>query len=98
MSARQFAEFVGVASTTITRAMDDKNAPTPSLDFLARLARATNTDICTLVALVMPDASKQISPEARLLAERISRLSPEKQEIVDAFILGTLLQQADEKS
>ena len=98
MSARQFAEFVGVANTTITRAMyDDEEAPMPGLEFLAKLANATGTDLCTLVALIMPEAVRSVSPEESLLASRISRLPRDQQEIVDSFILGALLKQSDEK-
>jgi transcriptional regulator with XRE-family HTH domain len=98
MSARQFAEFVGVANTTITRAMYGDEAPMPGLEFLAKLASATGTDLCALVALVMPEAVRSVSPEESLLAARISRLPRDKQEIVDSFVLGALLKQSDEKS
>lgn len=97
MSAREFALLVGVASTTITRAMLP-DAPEPTVEFLAKLARATNTDLCTLVKLVVPDLPGNVSADALLLAERISRLPKDKQEIVDAFILGTMLQKPDQKS
>lgn len=90
MSTHEFADFVGVSQSTISRAMAFEDAPEPKLDFLAKLAVATGTDIGALVALVKPEASK-IDPTARLLAERIEKLSPEDREFLDTFILGAAL-------
>lgn len=86
MSQRQFAMMVGVSNQTISRAVSFNNDNfDPSLEFLAKLARATHVDICTLVALIYPEDSS-ISGRARLLAERIDRLPPEVQEIIDVSV------------
>jgi transcriptional regulator with XRE-family HTH domain len=86
-SVRQFAEFIGVTHPTVLRLIDDPEAQ-PTLDFLGKLAKATKTDIRTLVSMVLPDAVITQSVDAVVLAEKISRLPKEKQEIIDALING----------
>jgi transcriptional regulator with XRE-family HTH domain len=88
MSMRQFAEFVGVAHTTVTRAVDPVSPPPPSFDFLVKLAKATKTDIRTIAAIVAPDAVIDQSPEVLMLAERISRLTDDQRKLIDAAITG----------
>lgn len=90
MSMNQFAALVGVSHTTISRLLRPGSTIMPDLDFLAKLGEATHTDICTLVALVMPEAT-HVDAEAQMLAERISRLPPDKREIVDTFLAGVAL-------
>lgn len=93
MSAREFATFIGVAHTTVGRAMY-KDAPDPTLDFLVKLARATNVDLCTLVALVKPDDVK-IQPDIQLIADRIARLPADKREIVDGYLRSLTLKPSE---
>lgn len=95
MSTHEFADFVNTSQSTIVRAMSFEDAPEPKLDFLAKLAVATGVDIGALVSLVKPEASK-ISPDARLLAERIEQLSPQDREFLDTYILGLALKRANE--
>lgn len=89
MSDREFAEFVGVSNATIHRAMSP-DAPTPTLEFLQKLARKTGVDICTLVGLVMPDDTRR-TPEVELIASRVSQLPAEKREFLDDILIGLLL-------
>lgn len=89
MSQREFAQMVGVSNQTISMALDSVNAPEPSLKFLVRLARATSTDLCSLVALVHPNEVR-IDARARIIAERIAQLPPDKQELIDAMLVGFL--------
>jgi transcriptional regulator with XRE-family HTH domain len=89
-SARQLALAMDVDPTTITKAMSFADPPVPSLDFLAKLARVTRTDICTLVGMVYPDEVR-MNARTRLIAERIEQLSPEQQEIVDTYLIGLSL-------
>lgn len=49
MSARQFAEFLDVAPSTVSRCIDEKNPSLPGLDFLLKIARATGVSITSLV-------------------------------------------------
>lgn len=95
MSTHEFADFVGVSQSTIVRAMSYEDAPEPKLNFLAKLAVATKVDIGVLVSLIKPEASK-ISPDARLLAERIEQLSPQDREFLDTYILGLALKRVNE--
>lgn len=80
LSANQFASIVGVSHTTIGRLIEPGDETQPTLDFLIKLAKATHTDICSLVALVAPEATTT-NAEAQLLAERIARLPADKREI-----------------
>lgn len=99
MSIREFARFCNIGNQTLNNILDPRKDEEiyPSIATLIRLAQATNTDLCTLVAFIAPDATRT-SPRARLMAERIDRLSPEKQEIVDRYLLGTLFKESDEDS
>lgn len=89
MSARQFAQHAGVSHSTITKAMY-KVPPDPTLDFLSKLARATHTDLCALVALVKPDDTK-VRPEIQLIADRIARLSENDRQFLDTYLRGVRL-------
>jgi transcriptional regulator with XRE-family HTH domain len=93
MSQREFARFVGVNHQTINKLLDygEKEDTYPALDSLVKLAKATNTDICTLIALITPDVVSQPDPEAEMIAERISKLPPNKRDAIDALILGMAL-------
>lgn len=90
MSARQFAEFIGVAHSTITRAIDPRSPTSPGLDFLLALAKATGTNLGALVELAYPDVASQtaLSAKTLLLAQRIEHL-PDK---IRTAILTLLLE------
>jgi transcriptional regulator with XRE-family HTH domain len=98
MTAREFAEYVGVTHSTINKFLNHgisntyagKPVGEPSVDFLVKLARATHTDICSLMALIAPDVTTT-NAEAQVIAERIARLPPDKREIIDSFLLGLTL-------
>jgi transcriptional regulator with XRE-family HTH domain len=88
MSLSEFARFVGVSHQTISKYMDYRGGTGyPEFGFLVKLSLATGTDLGALASLVEPSAS-HITPSARLLAERIEKLSEEKRELIDALILG----------
>lgn len=91
MSARQFADLVKVNHSTITKAMY-KEPPIPSMEFLLKLSKATNTSLITIISLAFPNENLDVDLDARTLAERIMQLPPEKREIAEAFIIGTLAQ------
>ncbi len=88
MSARQFADHVKVSHSTITKAMYPV-PPEPSLDFLAKLGRATGIDLCTIVAMVKPDDTR-VSPRALLIAQRIEQLPESKRAFADEFLNGLI--------
>ena len=94
MSARQFGKFVGVSNTTINRALDLKYTADPTLDFLAKLATATNTSLMTLIGLSFPDALElnQPSPAALIMAQKIEKLPAHLQEAIAAIIRGSAVE------
>lgn len=96
MTANQFADFVGVAHTTIGRAIDQRRPTTPSPEFLIKLAKATGISLSSLIALVIPEAEHiEVSARSLLIAERIGQLPPDKQEIIDSLILSWLFEDKD---
>lgn len=105
MSAREFAKFIDVPNTLINKFRNHglsehyagKPIGDPSLEFLVKLSKATQTDICALLALVVPDA-QIIDPQARIIAQRITRLSPEKRRIVDTFLEGVAVKMLQERN
>lgn len=94
MSAREFAQFVGVSHKTINKFLNHgtKDVGQPSVDFLIKLSKATNTDLCAIMALVAPDAVDSVDDvEARMILSRIRRLGSDEQRIIEAFIVNTAL-------
>lgn len=94
MTEREFARFVGVSNSTISRARGD-DAPEPSLEFLVKLSKATGHSLLSVLKLAFPDADLAIDEQSVMLAERIAHLPPDKREIAEAFILGMVLKSAD---
>ncbi len=90
MSARQFAEFVDVAPTTITRAIDEKAPSTPGIDFIIKLANATHVSVTALVEMAYPDVAESTSPHAstRILAQQIEQLPDGLRQAVEAIVRG----------
>lgn len=91
MSATEFARFVGVNTTTITRAIDEHSPKSPGLDFLLKLSKATHTSIATLIELAFPDVAEETAstPSSRILAQRIEQLPEGVRETIEAIIRGT---------
>lgn len=94
MSMREFAAFMGTTHASISRALARDEDTLPTLEFLVKLAQATKVDICTIVALVVPDASR-LDAEVLLLAQAIAKLPPDKQALVDDMILGMTMKRGD---
>ena len=94
MSDREFARFVGVSSSTISRTLSEE-APKPTIEFLEKLSKATNVSVGSLLALILPESHADIDPEARILAERIANLPEDKRAIAETFLMGILLKAED---
>ncbi|MBX3062397.1 MAG: helix-turn-helix transcriptional regulator [Anaerolineae bacterium] len=98
MSAREFAHFLGVSHTTINRLIADDGDPTtaPSVEFLRKLAYATNTDICYLMLLIDPQLPNAlpISADALDLSRRIAQLPAETRQVIDQLLIGLARQNA----
>lgn len=73
-SYNKFAQRIGVASSTILDVVKGKHKP--GIDFLTKMADATNTDFILLVQIAYPEQAGKgrSSPSSQLLAERINRL------------------------
>ena len=98
MSLSEFARLVGVSHQTISKYTEFPKPGTsyPPFELLVKLSEITKTDLGTLAVIVEPAAS-YISPQARFLAERIERLDAERQQMIDALIMGFALQNKEEK-
>jgi transcriptional regulator with XRE-family HTH domain len=105
MSMREFAKLVGVSHKIIGKFRNHGINPIynkrpvgePSLEFLAKLSKATSIDLCALVALIYPDHTVA-DPRAAITNARISQLPPEKIEILDTFLKGLLFDHFDSGS
>lgn len=88
MSAREFAKFVGVGHTTINDLVSKDRIP--GIDFLSKLADATQTDLAALMYLTFPETATRnaLSADARILAQRIEQLPEPVREAVKAMIIG----------
>lgn len=93
MSARQFADFVDVSSTTINNILKPSGYPyVPSVELLIKLARATHSDLISLVLMAFPEASDLVreTPDGRLMADQFERIPDD----VKAVVAGILSQWA----
>ena len=90
MSARQFAIFADVDPSTITRAIDATNPARPGLDFLFKLSKATQISLGALTELAYPEMAQEteLSPDAKILAQRIEQLPERKRELVLDILRG----------
>lgn len=94
-SARDFADLVGVSHTVINKFMNHgledsyagKPIGDPSLEFLVKLAKATQVDVRTLITLVYPEIG-EVDPSNLILAERINNLPKDQKALIDNFLIG----------
>jgi transcriptional regulator with XRE-family HTH domain len=91
MSNSSFAEFVGVSHTTINRFIDfgERETGYPSIEFLIKLATATQTDMRYLITLIVPPDvlfEAETSPEFVHLSKQIELLKPAYQQIIKLII------------
>lgn len=83
MGAEEFAGQVGVSVMAIYRML---KGSTPRMPTLVKLASFTQYDIATVTSLLAPQTKRAISARAQIMSEKIQKLSPEKQEEIDAII------------
>lgn len=86
MSINDLAKNMGVPHSTVARWASGKTEP--SLKQLNKLAMTTSTSLCDLVELLYPQSSRSVSPDIARLAEQISHLPIQAQELIDSIILG----------
>lgn len=85
-SIRAFAEDLGVNHNTVIRYLDGED---PTLDFLVKLSKTTNTDLVALIDLAYPGLIEQnrASPEAILFAQQLDQLPSEVRDVLYRMIL-----------
>lgn len=90
-SANRFAEYVGVTTSTITRATDERNPKKPGLEFLLKLSKATNTSLLALIEMTYPEevGETSLSPTAQVLAQRIEKLPDHLKDAIAVIIRGS---------
>lgn len=89
MSVLRFSQFVGVSHTSIHKFLEygKKDVGYPSVDFVIKLAKATNTDISVIMALIDPTVpTGEHQPLTGMLAEEIESLTDHQRKMVAAFI------------
>jgi transcriptional regulator with XRE-family HTH domain len=100
MSARAFAEHIGVSSNTINAYVNGKEI-TPTLDFLQKLAQKTDTSLVTIIKLAFPGETDDIDidPEVYLLAKELSELPESVRDIIKTIMRSqTLLSNSHQTS
>lgn len=89
MSRRALAVKMGVADTTIGDVLNKKKPALPKVDFLIKLAQATETDIREIIVLIAPDdVLKGSTSESASLATRITKLADDERKVIDRYIRG----------
>lgn len=101
MSARKFAEFIGVNHAFINKYANAEPSEVdgyPSIHTLRKISDATGTSLLALIALVFPDAERITGDiDARLLAEQIAQLSPEDRAVAEGFIRDALAKRSQQE-
>lgn len=109
MSIRKFAELVDVSHKVVAKfryhginpLYNKRPVGDPSLDFLAKLAKATSVDLCALVGLIHPEVV-QIDPARQILIDQIMNqvliMTPSEVDQTATYIVGTLAQRVDKGS
>lgn len=89
MSVREFARFVGVSHSVISK-HHNKEDITPSIDFLLKLSEKTETNLQAVLAMAFPDVMKKtaLSPRATILAQRFDNLSEPIQDMLLSFVVS----------
>lgn len=94
MSARQFADLVDVAPSTITRSIDKEHPYKPGMRFIRKLASATGVPVSVLAELANPDLTAEAAEraksraDAQLLAYLIEQLPENERKAVKRFVSG----------
>lgn len=93
ITVHEMSRHTKIAHSTLDRWIAGKS--TPTLKQLDILARYTHVDLCHLVDLVIPDRARRGTVVADDLANRISQLPQDWQDIVDAVLIGLAAKSAD---
>lgn len=89
MSVVEYAAFIGVAHSTISKHLNKKKKIVPQMQFLTKLSGATGTSLEVLLAIAFPDlVQTALSPRAMLLAQRLDGLPEPFQDEVLRLVFG----------
>lgn len=94
LTINDLAKKMSVPQSTVARWA--RGDTTPTIHQLAKLSQATSTDLCDLVQLIIPDARRETASES--LAKRIAKLPKDRQEIIDALLVGITLQNTNKQT
>lgn len=90
MTAREFARLVGISHFVINKFLEygRKEVGYPSVEFLLRLAKATQTDIGIIMRTLDPSLIAKSGPDiqTQLLIDKILALSGYEKRVVNAFV------------
>lgn len=79
LTVAELARRMGVDQSTLSRLLEEGTKREPTLTLLFKLAEATGTDICEIVALLAPPSTVHgFSSETAALAVRIQQLAEDK--------------------
>lgn len=101
ISARKFADEAELNHHTVNKLLKpDSKTNYPSIDTIVKLARATRTDPCKLLEMIVPDdiAPLRTTVEAQLLGQQIVGLPVEDRVVVDNFLLALRLKKLNKNS
>ena len=91
MSARQFADLLSVATSTITTHLHEADQAQPTLDFLRKLAQGTKVPLAVIIAMAYPDVAGEISdisPDILLIATRLHKKDKTIRDIIMRLVNG----------
>lgn len=88
-SAREFARKAGINHQFVNDALNG-NEIKPEITTLIKISEYTGYELESIVGLAYPDVASQtrLSPEARLLAQRIERLPANIREVILRLVTG----------
>lgn len=94
ISQAKFAEEIGVSESTLSRVLNMTSETTysPSIGFLYKLSKHTSVPLSNIIQWLYPDVEASITPEIRMLSQRIQSLPPDVRRVVDQMIMGLLLE------
>ncbi len=83
VSKLRFAKMVGISHSALNKLLSD-NPPEPTVTLLWRIARATDTDMITLIGLAYPDVviGNNLSPSARIIAQKAAHAPEHVQDLI----------------
>lgn len=90
MGTREFARFLGVSPSTISKHTNEEKVITPSVEFLVALADRTETNLESILAIAFPAVAERtaLSPRAAILAQNLDHLPEALQDMLLTFVVS----------